>query len=756
MDAHAIGKTPGYHFKPNDYLRHYRRMRHWTQTNLADELYQLCELEECERGIINANMIGGWERGEHQPSLFWQRKLCEIFGTTPDELGFLEATSQVSSTHPAPLLLPRQSSSMPHAELEATAYSALVLYLQQQQVRILDAFAPGSAHLRVRDIVGDNGLFIAPPWESTQGTIYSPNLIEHLIDSLGKGQRTLLLGDAGQGKTTVLKQVFASMADQFLKASAQNAPLPLYIPLRELSAFRGNAFELLWTYIGEDFPLPCEEFIALARQQRIVFLFDGFDEIQGEITQQIINERAASKLFACNSVLSCRKSFFDSYLSMSPLLEYYAHKVELQPLTLSSSVMHYITAFCRQKQGYSEKAATSSPEKIIATIQMNQELQDLARRPLLLLMILEIFTNPKEMEKQKWSVTKLYRTYTEQWLKNEASKPDSVLKWNEKTALLQEVAWSTYEHSSYISTFSGSDLARIVKQAASRYPSFSEAQLLNDLCFRTLLVASEGEHYEFLHKSIQEYYVARYVFDCMRYREQHNFTLEAIEQVLQENLPFDVAVFLKEMLRAKDISFYERDLVTLNLLNVFQRNRANVPRSISIRQHASYYLTSLGTAQAMAFLEQALEEEPNKWVQRGIMVGLTLYCGRTDMLERYITIIREDREAAAINLGFHLIYYGDQTQNTDYYVQTTERCDKTVAAIFRHLQDEGYKNGWTLDLFTLCSLLEQRDVSILDTDHSWLPILKEFISQEHRDQCDMFHEEKERLKQILEGVITWN
>jgi transcriptional regulator with XRE-family HTH domain len=83
MDAHAIGKRPGYHFKPNDHLRHYRKMRHWTQTNLADELYQLCELEESERGIINANMIGGWERGEHQPSFFWQKKLCQVFSLLP-------------------------------------------------------------------------------------------------------------------------------------------------------------------------------------------------------------------------------------------------------------------------------------------------------------------------------------------------------------------------------------------------------------------------------------------------------------------------------------------------------------------------------------------------------------------------------------------------------------------------------------------------------------------------------------------------
>jgi transcriptional regulator with XRE-family HTH domain len=74
-------------------LRYCRKMRHWTQADLADRLYQLCspeEIKEQGRGVINANMVGGWERGEHLPSLFWQGKLCEVFGTTANQLGLLQ------------------------------------------------------------------------------------------------------------------------------------------------------------------------------------------------------------------------------------------------------------------------------------------------------------------------------------------------------------------------------------------------------------------------------------------------------------------------------------------------------------------------------------------------------------------------------------------------------------------------------------------------------------------------------------------
>jgi|SRR5581483_11635370 len=87
----ADERKPG---KPNLKLRHSRKMRNWTQSEMADELYRMCKPGEIrQRGnrIINANMIGGWERGEHVPGPFWQKKLCKLFGTTPDSLGFLEA-----------------------------------------------------------------------------------------------------------------------------------------------------------------------------------------------------------------------------------------------------------------------------------------------------------------------------------------------------------------------------------------------------------------------------------------------------------------------------------------------------------------------------------------------------------------------------------------------------------------------------------------------------------------------------------------
>jgi transcriptional regulator with XRE-family HTH domain len=100
---------------PNILLRYQRKMRNWTQAQLADELYKLCIPDkECKRGVISADTISRWEQGKRTPRPFWQKKLCVLFETTPDKLGLLEDPKPSSSpTHPKPQTLPQSVSFLP-------------------------------------------------------------------------------------------------------------------------------------------------------------------------------------------------------------------------------------------------------------------------------------------------------------------------------------------------------------------------------------------------------------------------------------------------------------------------------------------------------------------------------------------------------------------------------------------------------------------------------------------------------------------
>jgi transcriptional regulator with XRE-family HTH domain len=49
----------------------------------------LCEQEEDVPGVT-ADMVSKWERGERKPSRYYQTKLCLLYDTTADQLGFLD------------------------------------------------------------------------------------------------------------------------------------------------------------------------------------------------------------------------------------------------------------------------------------------------------------------------------------------------------------------------------------------------------------------------------------------------------------------------------------------------------------------------------------------------------------------------------------------------------------------------------------------------------------------------------------------
>ncbi len=612
----------------------------------------------------------------------------------------------------------------------------LARYLQDEKIRILDVNAPGSIGLKVKDIVEGRRLFIPPLWKNLHSTTPSIELVEHLITTVSLGKRVLLLGEPGQGKTIVLKQVFTIMVDRFLHHSRDL--VPLYIPLREFTYSTSDALDLLWAYLRNRFPLEFEDFIFLVRNNKIVFLFDGFDEIKGELTQHSINERASSNMFSYPSILSCRRHFYDLYLSMSAIQELYSIQVEFIPLALTEVVKQYINSFCDMKRDIAPQDAITSPEKIVELIQGNQELQDLVQRPLLLVMILDIFTDPKERGESEWNIAKLYQKYTEKWLQNEAAKPDSVLRQDEKATLIQEIAWSTHRKRAanpyglyQTATFTRGELSGVLRH----FPAFYQeqdikfAQLTDDICLRTFLIGNEGISYYFIHKSFQEYYVAKYIYDSIRHKGDD---LDYVSQALQELIPMEVSAFLKGMLNARNHTKYDMEQMVNTLIKVYQGNGIEDDHAAIIRQNASYYLTVLGKQKAVQFLEQTYQQETNKWVQRGIMVGLALNCRRTDILERYIAIVNTDPDAASINIGYHLVHYGDQALEEGYYDKGGEICAGTVRAIVHHLKSESYKSYWILDILTLRMLLESRGVAVLSADPEYQSFLQEFLSRPQR------------------------
>ncbi len=75
----------------NPYLKRERQLKGWSQVHLAKQIE------------VSDYYISRWERGEVMPSPYYQQKLCDLFGKTAEELGFLQPKESgfFASSHPS-------------------------------------------------------------------------------------------------------------------------------------------------------------------------------------------------------------------------------------------------------------------------------------------------------------------------------------------------------------------------------------------------------------------------------------------------------------------------------------------------------------------------------------------------------------------------------------------------------------------------------------------------------------------------------
>ncbi len=83
--------------KPNATLRQERRLRGWSQSEMArrlnDVVYKDLEDESEDntgKGGVTTDMVSKWEIGVYVPSLFYQKRLCQLFQHTAAELGLMD------------------------------------------------------------------------------------------------------------------------------------------------------------------------------------------------------------------------------------------------------------------------------------------------------------------------------------------------------------------------------------------------------------------------------------------------------------------------------------------------------------------------------------------------------------------------------------------------------------------------------------------------------------------------------------------
>jgi CRP-like cAMP-binding protein len=342
---------------------------------------------------------------------------------------------------------------------------------------------------------------------ASQGSLIRPAPAD-VFEVIEENQKIVILGEAGTGKTTVLRAVTLNLLEQAKDALAQHAPvrLPIFIRLNTLSSDKSiedlilDAFQ---SYGLAQFETRAEvrHFLKHKKQNGLsidefVFIMDGLNEMKDQaVTQEALNDfihRFSKQRF----VISCRAQDYVPIQDFRTAL--------LQPLTERD-----IEAFLIKYMG------AGRGQKVAREIHDDPSLVDLAQTPLALYMLTQITREGTESLPKnrgllfdRFTDNLLERIDTEWWKGSDRYKAKSPLKIRKKVLsdlglVMQEEQVITYPEEKWLDS--------IPHQAIVDGKTITRADIFEELKFSGLIrytTEDEQNRVEFAHHSYQEFFAA--------------------------------------------------------------------------------------------------------------------------------------------------------------------------------------------------------------------------------------------------------
>ncbi len=363
-------------------------------------------------------------------------------------------------------------------------------------------------------------------------------------DSGRKTQVLLLRGEAGSGKSTFNRQLARRLWQEYGAASTSDAlPIPLYISLSTVKEPNEN---LMVQYLMKNHGFSLKQIEALRKSQRFILILDGYDEIAPEQRNLYADEQLDK--WDAKIIVSSRPEY---------LTEGYQNT--LQPRGYSRSPLEYqLVPFSEQEvDTYIEQYVKHTKDMHIQwkaqdykdALKRIPNVKELLGTPFLLKMALKVLPT---LGDATFSLTrvKLYEQFVQSWFERSLARLDAIhskFTGEEKKAFNRlkkagfikhsqvfnmNFALAMYKKRTTVAEYS--DIADSGELQNKQYEAFlnNEDEKINLLRFSALLICQHRQ-YRFIHKSIQDYLVARAVWEELaRFGQSNEFdVLKEIKEV---------------------------------------------------------------------------------------------------------------------------------------------------------------------------------------------------------------------------------
>lgn len=329
---------------------------------------------------------------------------------------------------------------------------------------------------------------------------YVPTRIEDINISINfvtdiSRQSIVLQGTVGQGKSIFMRYLTSQEAKQ-------GERIPLFYELRRLDnneTLTSALSKQINNWITE---FKESDFDRVAKTGKLALFLDGFDEVPHDKVKNLLNEIEGwcERYPKMQLIISSRPEAdiqLSNYLKVFKLSEYRFYE---QSLLI-------------------DKLVEKSESKVLlkqAIKDSNNEIQELLQTPLMVTLFvmnyrgsLEIPTNQHDFYKNLFTILISRHDKTKPGFKREANSSLNEVQLQE---IFEEFCFVTF--STDILIFDDSKAIEVIKECLENQNMDDNPRMvLKDLSKNVCLILKDGLDYTFIHKSIQEFYYASFVYN---------------------------------------------------------------------------------------------------------------------------------------------------------------------------------------------------------------------------------------------------
>lgn len=327
-----------------------------------------------------------------------------------------------------------------------------------------------------------------------------------LFNILLRGEKVLVIGTAGSGKTFTLKHIFRTSIDERWNV------IPVFVAFRHFGFEEGkvsildHVFSILQ---GRNERFTRDHFDSLLNSGGLLLLFDAFDELRS--ADYSVRELEVDRLV---SIYGRSPMVFTSRPLLNVKRLPYIRKLVISPLSKEKS--------CRLVEGVDLDSATA--DRLILDIKSDrlEKVESFVQNPMLLNLMALMYGQIAEIP------TKLSIFYNQVFeilfYKHDASKGSysrgtaSGLDVEELRRCFSAMCFITYASEDF--SFTRSAAVKYLKWCFDIEELEADGEaVLDDLETRMSLLHESGGHFEFVHRSLQEFFCAEFIVRGQKFNQ---------------------------------------------------------------------------------------------------------------------------------------------------------------------------------------------------------------------------------------------